>query len=161
LCSCRLTTLDSEGAKTVQTRRLVEFELAIDPAALVNALATECGRPGAPEKRWYGSSATLYKDYPVLMQSPPFLRVEWRAVPSTAAFLNTLRRRVEIAPPLTISEDFTNLRGLTRDQQEHRLRDLNQRGHTIEAVYMAGRLYGLDLTQASKFVKELGTGVRS
>jgi len=33
----RLTALDSEGAKTVQTRRLV------------NALATECGRPGAPE----------------------------------------------------------------------------------------------------------------
>jgi hypothetical protein len=157
----RLATLDYEGAKTVQTRRLVEFELATDPAPLAEALATESARPGAKEKRWYGSSATLYKDYPVLMQSPPFLRVEWRAVPSAGAFLDGLRQHVQVAPPVTISEDFANLQGLTREQQEQRLRDLNQRGHTIDAVYMARRLYGLDLTQATKFVKELSAGMRS
>jgi hypothetical protein len=157
----RLHTLDSEGAKTVQTRRLVEFELAIDPAPLAEALAIECARPGAWEKRWYGRSATLYQDYPVLMQSPPFLRITWQVVPRASTFLDCLRSHVEIAPPVTVSEDFVNLQGLTREQQEQRLRDLNQRGHTIDAVYMARRLYGLDLTQASKFVKELSAGVRS
>jgi hypothetical protein len=157
----RLHTLDSEGAKTVQTRRLVELELAIDPAPLAEALAIECARPGGWEKRWYGRSATLYRDYPVLMQSPPFLRIEWRVVPRASVFLDGLRSHVEIAPPVTVSEDFANLQGLTRTQQEQRLRDLNQRGHTIDAVYIARRLYGLDLTQASKFVKELSAGVRS
>lgn len=156
----RLRTLDSDGEKT-ETRRLVELELAVDPTPLAQALATECSRPGAPQKRWYGSSTTLYRDYPVLMQSPPFLRVEWRAVPSATAFLEGLRQRVEIAPPIKTSEDFANLKGLTREQQEQRLRDLNQRGQTIEAVHLARRLYGMDLTQASKFVKELDGAMRS
>ncbi len=156
----RLRTLDSDGEKT-ETRRLVEFELAVDPAPLAQALAAECARPGVPQKRWYGTSTTLYRDYPLLMQSPTFLRVEWRAVPSATAFLDGLRQRVEIAPAVKTSEDFANLKGLTREQQEQRLRDLNQRGQTIEAVHLARRLYGMDLTQASKFVKELDGAMRS
>ncbi len=108
----RLRTPDTDGEKT-ETRRLVEFEIASDPSPLAQALATECARPGAPQKRWYGSSTTLVRDYPVLMQSSPFLRVEWKAVPSAATFLDKLRLRVEIAPPLKISEDFANLQGLT------------------------------------------------
>jgi hypothetical protein len=157
----RLHTFDSEGISTVQTHRLVELELAVDPTALARALAIECARPAPGEKRWYGRSGVLYRDYPVLMQSPPFLRIEWRVVPRASVFLEGLRSRVDIAPPVTISEDFTNLQGLPREQQEQRLRDLNQRGHTIDAVYMARRLYGLDLTQATRFVKELSAGVRS
>jgi hypothetical protein len=157
----RLQTLDSDGARSVQTRRLVELELAIDPAPLAAALATECARSAAWERRWYGRSATLYNDYPVIRQSPPFLRLEWQVAPRASVFLDCLRQRVQIAPPVAISEDFTNLQGLSRERQEQRLRELNQRGHTIDAVYMARRLYGLDLTQASKFVKELSEGVGS
>ena len=156
----RLRTLDSDGEKT-ETRRLVELELGVDPAPLAQALATECARPGAPQKRWYGSSATLYRDYPVLMQSPPFLRVEWRALPSATEFLDSLRQRVKIEAPIRTSEDFANLKGLPREQQEQRLRDLEQRGHTIEAVHLARRLYGMDLRQASEFVKELSAEMRS
>ena len=159
----RLRTPDPETANayTTQTVRWVELELAIDPAPLVDALATECERPGSPVKRWFGKSTTLYQDYPVLMQTPPYLRVKWQVVPRAKAFVAALQPHVEIAPPVTVSEDFVNLQGLTREQQEQRLRELNQRGHTIDAVYMARRLYGLDLTQATKFVKELSTGVRS
>lgn len=157
----RLHTLDSEGAKSTQTRRLIELELAVDPAPLANALATECARPAAWEKRWYGKSATLYKDYPALMQSPPFLRVEWRVVPCASAFLDSMRQRIAIAPPVGVSEDFTNLQDLPREQQDQRLRQLVRRGHSNDAVYIARRLYGVDLTQASKFVKELTLGVRS
>lgn len=76
-------------------------------------------------------------------------------------FLDGLRQRVEIAPPIKTSEDFANLKGLTLEQQKQRLRDLNQSGHTIEAVHLARRLYGMDLTQASKFVKELDGEMQS
>jgi hypothetical protein len=76
------------------------------------------------------------------MQCPPFLRVEWRAVPRASVFLDVLRQRVETAPPVESSEDFANLKGLTRKQQERRLRDLSQRGQTIEAVQWARRRYG-------------------
>jgi hypothetical protein len=79
-------------------------------------------------------------------------------VPGAKAFLDALRSYVEIAASVRISEDYAGLRGLLREQQEQRLRQLNQRGNTIDAVYMARRLYGLDLTQASKFVKELSAG---
>lgn len=153
----RLRTPDPETANayTTQTVRWVELELAIDPAPLVDALATECERPGSPVKRWFGKSTTLYRDYPVLMQTPPFLRVKWQAVPRAKVFLAALQPYVEIAAPVRISEDCASLQGLTREQQEQRLRQLNQRGNTIDAVYMARRLYGLDLTQATKFVKEL------
>jgi len=151
----RVKTRDMGGATQTQTRRCVELELAVDPAPLASALATECARPAAWEKRWYGRSATLYKDYPVLMQSPPFLRIEWKVVPGASTFLNALRSQVNVAPKVVISEDFANLEALPRDQQEQRLRDLNQRGDTIAAVYMARKLYGFDLTAATNFVETL------
>lgn len=153
----KVETPDPARNNTVdtQTLRWVEFELAIDPAPLATALATECARPAAMVKHWYGESSTLYRDYPILMQSPPFLRVKWQVVPRASVFLSALQGRVEIAPSVNIAADFSNLKGLPRDQQEQRLRDLDQRGHTIDAVYMATQLYGLNLTQATSFVGEL------
>ena len=136
----------------------VEFELATDPAPLAAALDTESGRPAALEKRWYGTSATLVRDYPVMMQSPPFLRVKWQVVPRASAFLQTLRGRVAIAPEVTLAADFAHLQGLSRDQQEQRLRELDKRGHTIAAVYMARKLYGGSLADATKFVNGLRGG---
>jgi hypothetical protein len=148
-------TRGTDGAMESQSRRYVELELAIDPAPLAVALAVECARPGVWEKRWYGRSASLYQDYPVLMQSPPFLRIEWKAAPRASAFLDVLRPRVEVAPPVVVSEDFADLQGLTREQQQKRIHDLDQRGQTIAAVYLASRLYALDLTRATEFVKGL------
>lgn len=157
----RLKTRDMEGAVETQIRRCVEFELAIDSTRLVAALTTERARPGAWEKRWYGRSATLYGDYPVQMQSPPFLRVEWQVVPRASKFLELLRPRVEIGAPVVVSEDFANLHELPRGQQEKRLRDLDQHGQTTAAVYMARKLYALDLAGATKFVKSLREGAQS
>lgn len=45
------------------------------------------------------------------------------------------------------------MQGLTREQQEKSLRDLNQRGQTIATIYMVRRLYGYNLTEATDFVK--------
>jgi hypothetical protein len=126
----------------------------------VDALGTERGRPGATEKHWYGTSASLYLDYPVQMQTPPFLRVRWQVVPRAAVLLDALRPRVEIAPAVKVSEDFSTLQNLPAAEQEKRLRELNQRGQTMAAIYMARRLYGCNLTDATNFVRGL-TGSQS
>jgi hypothetical protein len=156
----RVTTPDMNGRSTTEFQHWVELELATDPAALVDALGTERGRPGATEKRWYGTSSSLYLDYPVQMQTPPFLRVRWQVVPRAAVLLDALRPRVEIAPEVKVSEDFSTLQNLPAAEQEKRLRELNQRGQTIAAIYMARRLYGCNLTEATNFVKGL-TGSQS
>ena len=159
----KLKTPDAsrQNAATTQIVHWVEFELGIDPAPLVDALSTERGRPGAVEKHWYGSSQTLYQDYPVQMQMPPLLRVCWTVVPRASVFLGVLRQNVAIAPEVKVSDDFFHLQGLPREQQESRLRELNDRGQTIAAVYLAQKLYGFNLTEAAKFVDGLAGGGKS
>lgn len=154
----KISTPGEHGTPQTQFVRWVELELADDPAPLAAAIAAECARPGVPEKRWYGSSTTLYKDYPVLMQTPPFLRLRWQVVPRAPVFLDALRRFVEVGPSIATSESFTSLQALPREEQTQRLRELDQRGETIAAVYTARRLYGYDLTQATNFVKSLRGG---
>jgi len=157
----KVETPDPSRHNTAETQILhwVEFDLAIDPAPLAAALDTERSRPAAMEKHWHGESSTLYLDYPVLMQPPSILRVKWQVVPRASVFLDALRPRVEIAPMVALTEDFSHLQGLNREEQLKRLRQLDQRGQTIAAVYMARRLYGGDLADATKFVEELREGV--
>ena len=150
-----VTKPDMNGRSTTEIQHWVELELATDTAALVDALGTERGRPAAMEKRWYGTSSTLYLDYPVQMQTPPFLRVRWQVVPRSAVLLDALRPRVEIAPEVKVSEDFFALQNLPAAEQEKRLRELNERGQTMSAIYMARRLYGCNLTEATNFVNGL------
>jgi ribosomal protein L7/L12 len=76
-------------------------------------------------------------------------------VPRAGVFLDALRSRVEIAPKVAVSADFSDLQGLPREQQEKRLRELDQRGQTIAAVYLARGLYGCDLREATNLVKNL------
>jgi hypothetical protein len=156
----RVTKPDMNGRSTTEFQHWVELELTKDTAALVDALGTERGRPGATEKHWYGTSASLYLDYPVQMPTPPFLRVRWQVVPRVAVLFDALRPRVEIAPEVKVSEDFSSLQNLPAAEQEKRLRELNQRGQTMAAIYMARRLYGCNLTEATNFVKGL-TGSQS
>ncbi|HUO26256.1 MAG TPA: hypothetical protein VMU61_11345 [Candidatus Aquilonibacter sp.] len=154
------TTPDLNRRTTTQILHWVELELAVEPTPLAAALSDESARPGATEKHWYGSSTTLYQDYPVQMETPPFLRVRWQVVPGARVFLAALKERnVEIAPAVAVSEDFAHLRGLTPEEQAKRLRELDRRGDTIGAVYGARRLYGYDLTQATRFVEGLRGGV--
>ena len=150
-----VTKPDMNGRSTTEIQHWVELELATDTAALVDALGTERGRPAAMEKRWYGTSSTLYLDYPVQMQTPPFLRVRWQVVPRSAVLLDALRPRVEIAPEVKVSEDFFALQNLPAAEQEKRLRELNERGQTMAAIYMARRLYGCNLTEATNLVNGL------
>ena len=149
----RASVQDSGGRTTKQTFLYVELELAGETGALAKALAAESAERAPNEKRWYGTSSTLYRDYPADMTVPPFLRLRWQAVPRAERFLEALRGRTTIAEPVLISQDFAHVQGLSREEQQKRLRELAHRGKIIEAIYTARRLYGCGLEEARSIVE--------
>lgn len=155
-----LTVLDSSNQNRTATQiiRWIELELAIDPAPVSAALDAEDSRPGAAEKHWYGSSTSLYLDYPVQMQVPPFLRIKWQVVPGALAFLDALPEGIEIAPEVVVKADFANLKYLPAEEQKKRLRELDQRGQRLAAIYLARRTYGCSLGEATDIVNNLRKG---
>jgi hypothetical protein len=132
---------------SVQRRRLVELELTGDLAPLAQALT------GESTKRPF--HITLYQHYPVRMPSPPSVQIEWGVVPSPTVLVDALRRYTNIASPIEVSHDYANLEGLSRKEQEGRLLALVEAGKTLDAIYVARRLYAYDLTQARAFVESL------
>lgn len=153
----RVETPDATRQNTTQTQHLryIEVELPGDTTALANALDSEQSESAPLEKHWYGSSATLYRDHPVTMTTPPFLRIHWNVVPRAKKFLEVLRPYTVIADPISLTEDFTRLRYLNREEQQEKLRDLVRRGQTVTAVYIARKLYGCGLTEAKQMVDRL------
>jgi hypothetical protein len=150
----RVASVDAQGRAT-QTVRYVEFDLSADVSPLEKAIAAERAKPAPSEKRWYGTSSTLYNHYPVRIARPSFVQVQWSAAPGRRAFLMALPPSVSIAPPIQHSEDFTRLATLTLEQQQQRLRQLDSAGQTVLAVSTARRLYGYDLATARAFVEAL------
>jgi hypothetical protein len=151
----RVTVPDPQdrGSET-QFIRYVELELAGDVAPLAQALEAEASENAPKEKRWYGRSSTLYQDHPVRMESPPFLRIRWQAVPGTHKFLDALRPYTIVADTVSLTQDLANLQG-PRPEQEKRLRELALRGETISAIYTACKLYGGSLAEAKDLVDGL------
>jgi hypothetical protein len=144
-----------DNTSTTQYLRYIELELTRDTTALANALDSERSEQAPMETRFYGRSSTLYRDYPVTMATPPFLRIRWNGVPGRKKFLETLRPYTVIADPVSLTEDFTRLRYLNREEQQKKLRDLIRRGQVITAVYIARQLYGCGLTEAKQIVDGL------
>jgi hypothetical protein len=145
----------TQNAKATRTTRYIELELAGEITPLEKALQTECARKAPKEKRWYGTTSTLYEDYPVRMPSPPFLQLRWAVVPGARKFLDALRPYVGIADPVLITQDFSHLEGLSPDEQKKRLRELAQRGQTVAAIYTARKLYKCNLSEAKQLVQGL------
>jgi hypothetical protein len=143
------------GATQTQYLRFVELELSGDTAPLADALQAERGEQAPLEKRWYGTSSTLYRDYPVTMTAPTFLRIRWDVVPGAQKFLDALRSYTAIADPVSLTQDFTRLKSLSREEQQQQLRELTVRGQTITAVYAARKLYGCSLGEAKEMVDSL------
>src|ERR1700687_3190375 len=79
------------GATQTQYLRYIQIELSCDTALLADALQAERGEQAPLKKRWYGTSSTLYRDYPVAMTAPTFLRIRWDVVPGAHKFLDALR----------------------------------------------------------------------
>jgi hypothetical protein len=149
---------DFEGQTVTKRAKVIELELAGDTTALRKAIKAELLRSAPEVKRWYGTTSTLYGHYPVRLVPSSFLQLEWSVVPGWSAFLDSLRPFTNIMPPLVVSEDFCNLVGLSRDQQEQLLRELDARGETMVAVYTARRLFGYDLQAATSFIHSLRSG---
>ena len=143
------------GATQTQYLRHVELELSGDPAPLAEALQEELGESAPTEKHWYGSSSTLYRDYPVAMSGPTSIRIHWNVVPGTRNFLDALRAYTVIGEPVSLTQDFTRLKSLSREEQQKQLRELVARGQNITAVYAAQRLYGGSLGEAKQMVDSL------
>lgn len=152
----RVTVPDPQNRRdTTQYLRYVELELAGDVAALADALNAEAGESAPTEKRWYGSSSTLYQDHPMHMESAPFFRIRWQATPGAHKFLEALRPYSSIADPVSISQDFAHLQGLSPEEQQARLRELARRGETMSAIYLARKLHGGSLAEAKDIVEQL------
>jgi hypothetical protein len=140
-------------ASSTQFLRYVELELAGDLGSLTKALEAEAAQKAPLETRWYGRSSTLYQDHPVHMSSPPFLQIGWTVTPSPKNFLEALRPYTTIADPVSLTEDFTHLQFLSRDEQQKRLRELAAGGKAIAAIYTARKLYGCGLAEAKEMVE--------
>ncbi len=140
---------------TRQTRHLVELELAGDSLPLAGALDGEVSRKPPTERRWYGTSGTKYNHAPVWLVSPNLLDVEWGVAPGAGSFLEALRPHARIEVPAEVTEDYSRLKGLSREEQERRIAALAGSGQVISAVYLTRRLFAYDLTQARGFVDGL------
>lgn len=153
----RVTTPDPmhPGAATTQFLRYIELELTGDAAPVAAALGKERSEPAPVKKRWYGSTSTLYQDYPVKIDTPPYLRIHWDVAPGAKKFLEALRPYTQITDTVSLKQDFTHLQSLTPEDQKKQLRDLAQRGDTIAASYLARKLYGGTLADAVKTVDTL------
>jgi len=153
----RTKTQDASNQNRTQTQtiRYIELELAGDPAPLEKALSDERGEQAPTAKRWYGSSSTLYQDFPVRMEPAPFLRIKWDVVPGPKRLLEGLRPYTAIGDPVFLTQDFVHLQGLSQEEQQRRLRELAQRGNTIAAVYTARKLYKCSLGEAKEMVDRI------
>jgi hypothetical protein len=153
----RVETPDSmkPGSSQTQYLRFVELELSGNSAPLADALQSERAERAPLQKRWYGSSSTLYRDYPVTMPAPGFLRVHWDVVPGARKFLDALRPYTVVADPVSLTQDFTQLKSLSREDQRKQLRELAARGQIITATYAARQLYGCSLGEAKRLVESL------
>src|SRR5579864_5269652 len=149
----RVEVPDAQGHTSTQFLRYIELELGGDTGPLADALQAETGERAPNEKHWYGSSSTLYEDHPVRMASPPFLQLRWQVVPGPRKFLEAIRPWATIADPVSMSQDFAHLQGLSRDDQQKQLRELAQRGETIAAIYTARKLYRCSLAEARAMVE--------
>jgi len=146
--------LIKQNRKQTQYLRYIELELSGDTATLAEALGNERDQRAPVQKRWYGSSSTLYQDYPVTLDAP-FLRIHWNVVPGTHKFLEFLRPYTVIADTVSLTQDFSHLKSLSLEDQQKQLRELALRGQTINAVYAARDLYGCSLGDAKQMVDAL------
>jgi len=143
----RVTTPDPSGQNRTQTQflRYVELELRGDTRPLADALESERLQ----------KAALLFRDQPVTLNTPPYLRIHWDVVPRAKEFLDLLRSHATIAAPVSVTEDFAHLQRASREQQQERIRALALRGQVVDAIYLAAKVQGCDLAEAKRMVDRL------
>jgi hypothetical protein len=103
---------------------MIDLELAGDSIQLAQALAKERERVFAKPTHGSGRTFSRYQHFPVRLASPMLLRIEWGVVPDAQTFLDSLTRHTLVRDSEETSRDFVNLDGLSREEQEGRLREL-------------------------------------
>jgi hypothetical protein len=156
----RRTVLQTDDDVVVRRRKLVEFTLRADTRAVARVLADELLREPPREARWYGSTGTKFKHYPVSLASPSQLRLVWEVVPEAEAFLRALPAHLVRQWATEESHNYSALDRLSRSEQEDRLLELASNGEDIEATTLARRLYGYSFTEACQFIASLQGGKR-
>jgi ribosomal protein L7/L12 len=71
-----------------------------------------------------------------------------------------VRPYTRIADPVSLTQDFTHLQSISREEQQEQLRELATRGQLVTAIYMARKLYGGTLMEAKQLVEGLAEGER-
>jgi ribosomal protein L7/L12 len=89
------------------------------------------------------------------MSAPASIRIHWDVVPRAQKFLDALRPYTIIADPVSLTQDFTHLKSLSREEQQQQLRELVARGQNITAMYAARKLFGCTLEKAKQMVDSL------
>ena len=93
------------GTTQIEFLHYIDLELSGDTAELTQALQIERSQSAPMHKHWYGSSSTLYRDYPVTMNDRKVVRIHWNVVPRAQSFLNALRPYTAIADPVSLTRD--------------------------------------------------------
>jgi ribosomal protein L7/L12 len=62
---------------------------------------------------------------------------------------------ISIFDPVSLTQDFTHLQSISREEQQKQLRDLAARGQLVTAIYIARKLYGSTLVEAKQMVEGL------
>jgi hypothetical protein len=140
---------------SIQTLQLVELELTCDTAMLGASLETERARPAPREAAWYGTTGVKFQHYPVVLDDASRLRLTWECVPSVRAFLDEVRRYVQVGPSTSTTTSFRDLSSASHADQETQLAGLARAGQLVYAIAIARRLYGYDLRQARAYLESL------
>ena len=89
------------------------------------------------------------------MSAAASVRIHWDVVPGAQKVLDALRRYTAIANPVSLTQDFTHLKSLSREDQQKQLRELVARGQNITATNATRKLYGCSLGEAKQMVDSL------
>jgi hypothetical protein len=153
-----VTTPDIQGRRQTQILRLVEMEFALsdeDWRTLEGRLSDEMGEQAPMEDKWYGKGSTLYRDYPVQLVSRGVMQIHWTARPRAGAFLETMKLYTTVLEMVKVSEDFEarDLKRMPAEEMEKKIRELDAKGQTIEAISLTRQVYGCGLTEAKEKVE--------
>ena len=143
------------GATQTQYLRYVDLELSGDTAPLADALQAERGEDAPIGKTLVWDQFDSLPGLSRHNDGAELLRIHWDVVPGAHKFLDALRPYTVIADTVSLKQDFTHLKSLSREDQQKQLRDLVARGQNITAIYVARKLYGCSLGEAKQMVDSL------
>lgn len=151
--SQNLPNTDRTGS-LMRRHTIVQIELRDDFPELESALAAERSAEAPKVRRWYGSSASKYKHYPVRMAAPRTLALEWKVIPRVSTFLRMMAVHTPVESA-KVMRDFTALGALRQGEQESLVLELIESGQVVDAIHVVRQTYGFGLTEAKHFVEGL------